>query len=113
VDEVSDRCALLAPQTRLHFIADREGTQACCSRRNLGAWHEFTIRAQRHTTAEGRKPTASAFDPGLASRPHVARMRLTLPASAAGREREALLLIRAARVPLQLRDRYVNETLRP
>jgi len=108
VDEVSDRCAELAPETQLHFIADREADASLLLRRILERGHEFTIRANgtRPLRFGGRRV---GLRPWLAQQPSVARMTLRLSAGAAGRERDACLVLRAARVPLVLRDRHVNE----
>jgi hypothetical protein len=108
VDEVSERRARLAPNTRLHFIADREADASLLIRHILQHGHEFTIRANGTRTIEVEHGRVG-LRPWLCQQPVVARMKLRLSAQAAGRERDVSLAIRAARVRLVLRDRHIQD----
>jgi transposase-like protein/transposase Tn5 family protein len=105
VDEVSERRTRLAPDTRLHFIADREADASLLIRHILQHGHEFTIRANGTRTIKLERGRV-AIRPWLIRQRAVATMSLKLSAQAAGSEREVELVVRAARVRLVLRDRH-------
>jgi len=107
VREVANRRDKLAPNTCLHWIGDREADASPLMRDLLQDGHEFTIRA--HGTRVIKLGTQRlAIRPWLIRQPVVARMTVRLPSDAAGVERDVTLLIRAARVPLVLRDRHTK-----
>ena len=103
VDEVSERCARLAPQTRLHFLGDREADASLLMRRILELGHEFTIRANGTRVVDTGSRRIGVRERLLEQEP-LAHITLRVCARAGGREREAILEVRAARVPLVLRD---------
>lgn len=108
VDDVAERFDRIAPRTALHFIADREGDASLLMRQILSLGHGFTMRAQgtRRIAVRGRRV---AIRPALRRTRALARVWLHLPARANRQAREAELELRAARVPLILRDRHVQE----
>jgi hypothetical protein len=110
VDEVAARCAQHAPATRLHFLADREADASLLMRHLLRDGHEFTIRANgtRLVCFEDRNV---ALRPWLAQQPVLARMSLQLAATPTRAKRDITLHVRAARVPLRLRDRHTQHTV--
>jgi hypothetical protein len=110
VDEVAARCAQYAPGTRLHFLADREADASLLMRHLLRDGHEFTIRANgtRLVCFEDRNVS---LRPWLAQQPVLARVSLQLAATATRDKRDITLQVRAARVPLRLRDRHTQHTV--
>jgi hypothetical protein len=107
VREVAQRRDRLAPNTKLHCIADREADASPLMRDLLENGHEFTIRANGTRVIKLGKQRL-ALRPWLIRQPVVAHMTVRLPSQAAGIERDVTLLIRAARVPLVLRDRHTK-----
>jgi hypothetical protein len=110
VDEVAVRCAQHAPGTRLHFLADREADASLLMRHLLRDGHEFTIRANGTRVLCFEERTV-ALRPWLAQQPVLARMSLHLAATPTRAERDIMLQVRAARVPLRLRDRHTEHTV--
>lgn len=108
VEDVAERFARIAPRTALHFVADREGDASLLMRQILSQGHDFTIRAMgtRRIAAAGRRV---AIRPALRRTAVLARVRLHLPARVNRQAREAELELRAARVPLVLRDHCFKE----
>jgi Transposase DNA-binding/Transposase Tn5 dimerisation domain len=110
VDEVAVRCLQHAPGTRLHFVADREADASLLMRHLLRDGHEFTIRANGTRLVRfGNREVA--LRPWLAQQPPLARMRLQLAATPTRAKRDVTLQIRAARVPMRLRDRHTGHTV--
>ena len=109
VDEAAVRCVQHAPGTRLHFIADREADASLLMRHLLRDGHEFTIRANgtRLVCFEDRNV---ALRPWLAQQPVLARMRFELTATPKRIARDVTLQVRAARVPMRLRDKHTKRT---
>jgi len=108
VDDVSARFGRLAPRTALHFVADREADAWLLMRHVLEHQHDFTIRARGTRKVQvGRRRIA--LQPKLLQQPPVARLWLHLPARCGRSEREVRLELRAARVPLVMRDKHVHE----
>jgi hypothetical protein len=109
VDDVAERRDQRAPQTRLHFIADREADASLLMRHLLRCGHEFTIRANgtRMVCPNNRRV---GLRPWLAQQPVVARMKLKLAATPTRKERDITLQIRATRVPIRLRDRHTQHS---
>ena len=103
LDEVTERAERLAPNTKLHLITDREGDAAWLLRQALSLGHELTVRAHGRRPAQlgGRR---IAVRPLLNKQPALARLTVHVSASAARRERDAVLEVRAMRVPLVVRD---------
>jgi hypothetical protein len=104
---IGARFAELAPNTRLHFLVDREGDTAHLIRGLVAAGHEFTIRAN------ATKPTRVAMRncrllSVLAARPIAARTTVEVPARSTRPARLASLEIRVARMPIRFRDKYQN-----
>lgn len=93
-----------APDTKLHFLADREADATHLIKLLIRSGHEFTIRSNAtRRVAVGSKRvdlrrTLTRLDP-------VARMEVALPATASRPARVASLEIRAARLPIVWRDR--------
>lgn len=107
VDEVSARFAAVAPETAVHFLADREGDATLLMQRILAQGHGFTIRAQgtRRIAIRGRRV---AIRPALRRMAPLARVQLHLPVRPDRLEREVTLELRAAKVALVLRDRSLQ-----
>lgn len=105
IDEVAERFARLVPATRLHFLADREADASLLIRALVKRGHEFTLRANGTRVLQWGQRRVG-LRPWLAQQPILARITLHLSAAVAGRARDARLSIRAARVPLVMRDRH-------
>jgi hypothetical protein len=105
VDELTHRFASHAPQTKLHVVADREADASLFIAHLLELGHEFTIRsnATRKVMVAGRRRNLRRI---LQQRPVCARARVELRATSRRSARVAHLEIRAARLPLVLRDRH-------
>jgi hypothetical protein len=107
VREVAERRDRLAPATTLHCIGDREADASPLIRDLLENGHEFTIRANGTRNIKLGKQRL-ALRPWLIRQPVVARLVARLPSETAGSERDVTLMLRAARVPMVLRDRHTK-----
>jgi hypothetical protein len=105
VERIGERFAAHAPDTRLHFLVDREGDAAHLICALVDAGHEFTIRsAARRITLVG-KERRNLLE-ALARRPVLARTTVELPETARCAARRANLDIRAAYLPIRFRDKF-------
>lgn len=107
VDHTVERFGAIAPQTALHFLLDREGDAALTIHKLLESGHEFTVRANGTRNAlvgSKRKRVREAL---ARSRP-VAQMAVDMPARGGRPARTAELDVRAARMPLVLRDKHIG-----
>lgn len=105
VDRISTHFATCAPNTKVHFLADREGDAALLIRRIVDAGHEFTIRANSmRKTMVGRR--RCALDHQLGQLPVGETMHVTLPATPKRAARVATLEIRSAWMPMVMADAY-------
>lgn len=109
VDEAAVRCVQHAPGTRLHFIADREADASLLMRHLLRERHEFTIRANGNRLVCFEHGNVM-LRPWLARQPVLARMSFRLTATAKRTARDVTLQVRAARVPMRLRDTYTKRS---
>jgi hypothetical protein len=107
MERIGARFAEHAPNTRLHFLVDREGDNAYLIRGLAEAGHEFTIRANATRPARVG-PRQCRMLSVLAARPVVARATVELPARSNRPARTARVEIRAARIPIRFRDKYQN-----
>jgi hypothetical protein len=105
VSAIGSRFAEHAPNTKLHFLADREADATLLLRTLLNAGHEFTIRsnATRNVQIRSERRPLRAV---LARLPVLARIKVEMPATDRREARQAHLDIRAARLPVVLRDHY-------
>ncbi len=103
VDETTARFRFDAPNTKLHFIADREFDASLFMRHLIDEGHAFTIRAQGT-----RKVLVDEKRVGLRGRLRRSRIHVAVEVSvAAGPQRKARtaeLDVRAAKVDMVLRD---------
>jgi hypothetical protein len=108
VEDVVERFDRIAPRTALHFVVDREGDASLLMRQILARGDDFTIRAHdtRRIAVGGRRV---AIRPALRRAPALARVWLHMPTRANRQAREVELELRAARVPMVLRDHHVRE----
>jgi hypothetical protein len=108
VGEVTERFQRLAPQTRLHFIADREADASLFMADLIKRGLEFTVRGKtnRKLVDKGLRVPVRAK---LIHQKPVARVPLLVPSRPGRRQREVTLLLRVARVPLILRDRHFKK----
>jgi hypothetical protein len=105
VATVGERGKELAPGTRLHFLFDREGDASLLLRSVIAAGHEFTCRskANRKVLVNGRRCDLRRV---LLRQPVIATRQLELPSTSKRRARVATLDIRAAQLPMVLRDTH-------
>jgi hypothetical protein len=109
VARVGQHAGSLAPTTKLHFIADREGDAALLMRAITNAGHEFTIRSNANRKVLGYRDRVSVRGT-LARRKPVAKMVVSLPASPRRTARLAELEVRAARLEVRMRDHHIHDT---
>lgn len=109
ISEVADRFASYAPDTKLHFLLDREGDAAQTIWTLVDSGHDFTIRsaARRNALMGWRRRNVLAV---LGEHPVLARTTIDVVASSAGAPRQVRLDIRAARLPMLFRDKYDKHT---
>lgn len=108
VDDVSALFVREAPNTRLHFIADREADASLLMKHLVASGHDFTIRANgTRKIMLGRRRVS--VRPALQRMKPMASVGLHVPARAGGKAREARLALRVARVSLVLRDRHLHK----
>lgn len=105
VTAASERVSRCAPDTTLHFIADREADASLLMQHLAEAGHEFTIRAvgNRKVVRGHRRVNVRK---ALSRTPEKGRMWLHVPGHNGGPPREALLSLRVARETLILRDHH-------
>lgn len=105
---ILQRNAEHAPNTKLHFLADREADATYLIKLLVGSGHEFTIRsnAARRVAVGSQRVDLRRR---LAELAPVAQMEVELPATATRRARVASLEIRAARLPIVWRDHFVRD----
>jgi hypothetical protein len=111
VARVSGRFAARAPDSTLHFIADREADAALTIKALLRSGHEFTIRSngKRKVRDGSRRLHLRSV---LAQQKPLVRIKVRLPGRARRPSRIAILDVRAAQLPLILRDHhYGNRTV--
>jgi hypothetical protein len=92
----------------LHFIIDREGDAKRLLRKLVTAEHEFTIRSnafRKVHTPTGRIDLRTA----LRRTPVLHRLHVDLPATKRSDARTASLDIRAAHLPVILRDHHIHD----
>lgn len=108
VTRVGDRFAALAPETKLHFIADREGDAALLMRAIEQGGHEYTIRSNANRRVVGRSGPVR-IRPVLARKTPLAMLRVTLPRTPHRAERSAKLAIRVAKLDVRMRDHFTQQ----
>jgi hypothetical protein len=108
VGRILRRYAEHAPDTKVHFLADREGDATLLLQNLLRSGHEFTIRsnATRKLMLRGQRVNMLAV---LRRLPVVARMHVELSATAKRSARVATLEIRATQLPVILRDKQTKQ----
>lgn len=107
VDEVDDRFRRNAPDTALHFIADREADASLLMAQIIGLGHGFTIRANgtRNVQIDGGKRNVLDV---LRAVPHQRTIELRVQQSRKRQARSAKLVVTAAPVALILRDHHTG-----
>jgi hypothetical protein len=109
VKRIGGRFSTHAPDTKLHFLADREADAALLMRAISSAGHEFTIRSNGNRKVLGRRGPAG-IRASLSQRPPIATMSVTVPAKQGRPARAVELAVRAARLDVRMRDHHVQET---
>lgn len=104
IRQVGDRYAEHAPNTKLHFLGDREADANKLMKQLMGSGHEFTIRsnATRKVAVGSRRCDLKRQ---LKKKRPLARLVIELPATARRSARTAVLEIRAAYLPIVWRNR--------
>lgn len=97
----------LAPDTILHFIADREADASLFIWKLIELGHEFTIRSNSNRNVLGARG-AARLRPSLAQRDPIATMHVELSTSPRRAARTAKLVIRAARMDVRMRDHHAQ-----
>jgi Transposase DNA-binding/Transposase DDE domain len=107
-EAVEQRFTRCAPDTRLHFIADREADATLLIRHLAQQGHDFTIRAQgtRNVTRGRRRVNVRK---ALGRMPENGRVLLCAPGRGGAAQRMALLSVRVAKEILVLRDHHIGE----
>ena len=105
MERVGERFASCAPDTKLHFMADREGDAALLICALVDAGHEFTIRSAAKRNVLKGVNRQNLLDV-LVKRPVLARIEVDVPATRGCAPRSARLEVRAARLPILFKDRY-------
>lgn len=107
VKEVGDVFADHAPDTRLHFVADREAAASELLRRMADSGHEFTVRAlfNRNVVENGR---VRSLRSALHASPALGKLEVALPRSGDRAARMSVVEVRAKRLTLVLRDRHTH-----
>ena len=105
MERVGERFASCAPDTKLHFLADREGDAALLICALVDAGHEFTIRSAATRNALMGLHRRNLLDV-LVKQPVLARIEVDVPAKHGCTRRRARLEVRAARLPILFKDRY-------
>jgi len=108
VDQTVRRFVDEASSTKLHFIGDREADAKRLLRKLVTEGHEFTIRSnatRKVSTPHGRRDLREM----LRQTPVLRRMRVDVPATKQAAARIAWLDIRAAHLPVILRDHHIND----
>lgn len=103
VDETDDRFRREAPDTKLHFIADREADAGPLMRHIIDKGHRFTIRADGTRKVRLDDKKVDVFEP-LRAAAHRGTLRVPVTAKPGRTARTARLVVRAAKVCLVLRD---------
>jgi hypothetical protein len=109
VARIGEHAGSLAPDTKLHFIADREGDAALLMRAIMNAGHEFTIRSNANRKVLGCRARVSVRGT-LRCRKPLAKMTVALRASPRRAARFAELDVRAARLDVRMRDHHIHDT---
>ena len=105
MEHIGTRFATEAPDTRLHFLVDREGDAALLILALVEAGHEFTIRSKaRRNVLQGMR-RRNLLD-ALAKHPMLTQTTVELRASKKCPARRATLDVRAATLPVLFRDLY-------
>ena len=104
---ISETAKQLAPDTKLHFIADREADASLFIWKLMELGHEFTIRSNSNRNVLGTRG-AARLRPSLAQQDPIATMDVVLPTSPRRSARTATLVIRAARMDVRMRDHHVQ-----
>lgn len=105
IERIGARFELLAPTTKLHFLADREADASLLVRQLLDSQHEFTIRsnARRRVAVRGHRCELRRV---LAQQRVLGTMRVELAATGTRVARTAVLDVRAATLPIIWRDKH-------
>ncbi len=103
IDAIEARALVHAPDTRLHFLVDREGDASLLLDQLVRSRHDFTIRSNATRvvpTPAGRVPIRDV----LRREPVLTQLALEVPARGRRPARVAHLDVRAATLPVSLRD---------
>ena len=108
VESIDQSAARFAPNTVLHFLADREADASLLIWKLIELGHEFTIRSNSNRKVIGRRgpsnlrPVMSQLDP-------LARMDVALAKSPHRAARTAKLVIRATSIDVRMRDHHLHQ----
>jgi hypothetical protein len=105
---ISDTWSKLAPETELHFVADREADASLFIWQLIELGHSFTIRSNSNRTVLGARG-AAALRPALAQQKPLATMDVSLSITPRRKARTARLAIRAATMTVRMRDHHVHQ----
>jgi hypothetical protein len=108
IDGAARAFAKLAPQTKLHIVADREADASALLKKVIDEGHEFTIRssqADRTIWHEGRRINLRRK---VRRSVPIAVYDVDVRASSKRRARRARLEVRTAQVDLHLRDHHIG-----
>lgn len=109
VDEVSDHFRREAPDTKLHFIADREADASLLMLHIITAGHGFTIRANGTRKARSNGCKTDLYKALRRTRCRGA-MTVKVKGTSKRTARTARLVVRATTVEVLLRDRHTKHT---
>ena len=109
VTRIGQRFLESAPNTKLHFVADREADATLLMRTLRREGHEFTIRSNANRKVLGRSGVA-AIRPVLRAIKPLATMQIELRRTPRRSARTAKLEIRAAKLDVRMRDHHIQKT---
>jgi len=111
VERTTETFSKCAPDTKLHYLCDREADAALLIHTVIRLGQEFTIRSNATRKVVGRRGRVG-IRAVLAQRAAIATMEVAIPANSRRPARVARLLIRAAPLEVLMRDHHVKETRR-
>lgn len=107
LDGITKRFGRLAPNTRLHVVADREADSTLFIQKLVDDGVEFTVRSSAFRKIMHGGQTRDMRE-SLRRCRVLATTTVKLPATAARSARVARLSVRAAKVPIRLREKYTR-----
>lgn len=111
VERTSEMFSTCAPDTKLHYVCDREADAALLIETTIRSGHEFTVRSNATRKVVGSRGRAG-IRAVLSQRKPIATMDVEIPANSRRPARVARLVIRAAPLEVLMRDHHVKETRR-